>query len=267
MNITDLQPIYCEDGPSNQTIADILHGQWYSQFPEQYHVQAGQVRHFDFEVDPRVKWVNSILPGGIRGMSILELGPFEAYNTWQFEQLGAQRVVSIEANNINYLKCLLVKEITGLKAKFLHGDFTKYLQSSDERFDIVWASGVLYHQTEPFEFLRLLGAFASKLYIMTHYYDAAIIEASEHLSGFMEPRNDKRFTYDGFTAPLHFRSYRHVKGAVFAGGISDYSYWIEKQDLMNYLARAGFDQIRVHLDHPQNPNGPAISLFAEKQGQ
>jgi hypothetical protein len=69
---------------------------------------------------------------------------------------------------------------------------------------------------------------------------------------------------DGHTVPLHFRSYKYANGALYSGGLRDYSYWIEKRDLMEILGKKGFDRIHTHVDHPHNPNGPAISLFAEK---
>src|SRR3989337_2909652 len=119
---------YCKETPSNQTAIDIFQGAWLSAFPEEYQLNAGRIRHFDFSVEPRVKWAHSILPSGLNGRSILELGLFEAYNTWQMEQLGAKPVTAIEGNNLNYLKCLIVKEITRMKSRFLFGDFIQYLE-------------------------------------------------------------------------------------------------------------------------------------------
>ncbi len=69
---------YCDDTPSNQTTADVLQGAWHSMFPDDWGAQGGAVKHFDFAVDQRVKWANEVLPGGVKGMTVLELGPFEA---------------------------------------------------------------------------------------------------------------------------------------------------------------------------------------------
>ena len=52
-------------------------------------------------------------------MEILELGPFEAYDSRLFEELGAAEVVAIEGSNINFLKCLVLKQALGLKTCFL----------------------------------------------------------------------------------------------------------------------------------------------------
>ena len=46
---------------------------------------------------------------------------------------GASKVISVEANNRAFLKCLIVKQIFYLKkVDFLFGDFNKYLQDKDK---------------------------------------------------------------------------------------------------------------------------------------
>ena len=58
--------------------------------------------------------------GRLAGFGILELGPLEGAHTYRLEQLGAERILAIEANVEAYLKCLIVKEILGLiKSKLL----------------------------------------------------------------------------------------------------------------------------------------------------
>jgi hypothetical protein len=109
----------------------------------------GAEPHFE---DTRTAWGASVL-GSLEGKSILELGPLEAYNSYQLEQLGA-KLLSIEGNVINFLKCLIVKNVLSMSTTFLLGDFVQYMQSSSERFDICWASGVLYHSKDPSRCLR-----------------------------------------------------------------------------------------------------------------
>ena len=87
--------------------------------------------------------------GDYKGISVLELGPLEGGHAYMLEKAGVGSVLSIEANTRAFLKCLISKEIFGLnKCHFLLGDFTEYLNKLDEhiRFDLVFASGVLYHQ-------------------------------------------------------------------------------------------------------------------------
>jgi hypothetical protein len=65
------------------------------------------------------------------------------------EAAGAQ-IDAIEANQRTYLRCLITKEILGLtRSKFWLGDFIKALENWDQRYDLIVASGVLYHLKNP----------------------------------------------------------------------------------------------------------------------
>jgi len=262
---TNIEPVYSRAYPSHQAMADIFRGGWTSAFPDEYLVRAGETRHFDAAVDWRVGWVDGILPEGIRNFSVLELGPFEAYNTRQMEKLGVASVLSIEANNLNFLKCLIVKEITGLNARFLHGDFLRYLETCRERFDMVWASGVLYHSTEPVGLLESIARVTDRVFLYTHYYDEATIQANPFLSDFYDRKKDRTVETGGLECVLHFRSYGENKDSLFSGGIDDYSYWMEKKDILSFLSRLGFGRITTRLDQLDNPHGPVLCLFAERR--
>jgi SAM-dependent methyltransferase len=77
---------------------------------------------------------------------VLELGPLEGGHSFMFERLGAREVIAIEANPRAYLKCLIIKELLDLRrVRFLCGDFLEYLRADGTDFDLVFASGVLYH--------------------------------------------------------------------------------------------------------------------------
>jgi SAM-dependent methyltransferase len=283
----DIKIEYSKDAPSYQTMVDIFHGAWYSAFPDGYQITAGAVRHFDYQVETRVKWASDQLAGGLKGLDVLELGPFEAYNTWQLEDLGAGKVTAIEASNLNFLKCLIVKEITQLKARFLYGDFIPYLEQCHEHFDIVWASGVLYHQTEPLHLLELISRVTDKVFIHTHYYDQAVLAGMPDARAFFIPEKDVRKECRGYQATYHYRSYTKQepqphpgrrglvdrlihkraafdRGIVFAGGPEGYSYWLEKDDIFAFLKASGFTRFQMGVDDPHNPNGSAMFFLAER---
>jgi hypothetical protein len=252
---------YRADSPSPQTVVDIFKGGWTSAFPPELGVTAGTVDSFD---DVRVRWVDETLPGGLRDCTVLELGPYEGYTAWQLERLGVKSVVAIEASDINYLKCLIAKELTGTKARYLHGDAAAYLSNCSERYDIVWASGVLYHSGDPIGLIERMAAVTDTIFIHTHYYDRAHRGASPHALSFWEPWRDRVATIGGRAITLHCKAYGQPKRAGFSGGPRPHAFWLEKDDLFAALRHVGFDGITVGVDDPGNVNGPALFCLARR---
>jgi hypothetical protein len=257
--VRSAEAAFCAGPPSNQTAIDIFRGAWTSAFPPEYQITAGPLDSFD---DVRVRWAAGVLPGGFRNLSILELGPYEGYITWQFERLGARAVTAVEASDINFLKTLVVKEVTGFKARLLYGDFAGYLEQARERFDLVWASGVLYHSTEPLRLIELMSRVTDVIFLHTHYYAPRLAESSAHASSFFEPWRDR--TEEG--ARLHYKAYGQVKRGGFSGGPAGYAYWMERDDIFAALRRHGFADIQIGVDDPDNPNGPAMFCLARRIG-
>lgn len=260
-----MQVKYCKTAPSNQTLADIFEGRWFTGFPEEYGVRAGGLNVFDQNVETRLNWGTRALSKSIRGSTILELGPFEGYNTWAFERLGARSVTAIEASNINFLKCLIVKEMTGMKARLLHGDFVPFMEQTADRFDIVWASGVLYHQAEPLRLIASLARVTDRIFVHTHYYDEAAIAQLPEVAASFSPAEHTEQEYGGFRARLYRRRYgSEMDVCTFAGGGEAFSYWMSRDDILDGVRHAGFTRIHLGVDHVENPSGPAMYFVAEK---
>ncbi len=266
-DVRSVEAAYCAEPPSNQTAIDIFKGTWTSAFPPEYGVSAGSLDSFD---DVRVRWAAGVLPGGFTNLSILELGPYEGYTAWQFERRGARAVTAVEANDLNFLKALVVKEVTGFKARLLFGDFARYLEGTAERFDLVWASGVLYHSTDPLRLLDLISGVTDAVFIHTHYYAPQIAASSPHAFSFFEPARDRIAGIapgagaDGPFATLHYKAYGQLKRGPFSGGPAEHSYWMEKDDIFAALRARGFNDIQVGVDDPGNPNGPAMFCLARR---
>ncbi len=103
-------------------------------------------------------------------MRVLELGPLEGGHTYALEKFGAD-VLAIESNSDAYLKCLIAKEITGIKARFMLGDVTEFLTSTRERFDLVFACGVLYHMRDPITVIEDISRVTDRCYVWSHVFD------------------------------------------------------------------------------------------------
>jgi len=251
---------YVKSTPSPQNAVDIFGGEWASRFPEPFD-DLKAVSNMLFE-DPRISWAVEQL-GGVKGRSVLELGPLEGGHTYMLDRLGAASILSIEANTRAYLKCLIAKEILRIKrAHFLCGDFVEYLRNNDQRFDMAIASGVLYHMKNPVELISHLSKVTDNIFIWTHYYDPEIISKNSLI-----PTNKfgecTTFEYGGFLHELHRYEYDTALDSMgFCGGSDMFSNWMTREDLLASFEHFGFRDIQVGFDHPEHPNGPAFAFSA-----
>jgi SAM-dependent methyltransferase len=213
--------------------------------------------------DPRITWVVDHV-GGVDGFRILELGPLEAGHTAMLHDAGAS-VVAIESNTRAFLKCLVVKELLDLKqAQFLLGDFVPYLEHTTERFELLLASGVLYHSPDPLGLLEAIGRVADRVAIWTHYFEPTVVNADPGKLRMFVPEpvvvawRDRQVT-------LHRRNYlESLQWTGFCGGPETSALWMERDDLLGVLADLGFEHITLQYDDHTNPNGACIMLCAER---
>lgn len=256
----DILDQYVMRPPHHQNAIDLFDGEWSSTLPADSGLVArpGHAGLFD---DGRIHWLDEVV-GGVDGMRVLELGPLEGAHSAMLQRLGAREVLAIEANARAYLKCLIVKEALSLdRVRFLLGDFTSYLDETDDHFDAVVASGVLYHMLDPVGLLRGLRRVADRALIWTHYYDADLCARDELRRRFGPPEHT---TADGVTVEL--RPYRYLESlewSGFCGGAHPDARWLTRASLMSLLDAHGWSDIRVEFDHPDHPGGPALAVVVQ----
>lgn len=258
-NLMNNQSQYVTTPPHPQNSIDIFKGAWSSKFPEPYaHLEAGSALLFQ---DARLEWsIDQV--GGVKGKTVLELGPLEAGHTYMLEQQGAKSILAIEANKSAYLKCLIVKELLQLqRARFLCGDFTRYLHTCTEQFDFCLASGVLYHMRNPVDLLARLAPLTDQIYIWTHYYNEQVLKQRPDFAN--RTLSKSEIDFQGIT----YTVYRHEYGqalsrADFCGGTVHYSHWMQRGDILDCLCRLGYDDIRTNFEEPGHIHGPCFSITA-----
>lgn len=245
--------------PTNQNMLDIIDG-WNCAFPDHVGVKAGALHLY---ADPRISWAIAEA-GGIRGKSILEIGPLEGGHSFLLQQQEPSYHLAIEANQKAFLKCLIAKELYPLRnVEFKLGDAASYLAEDGPYFDLIIASGVLYHLIDPLQFLTDSAQRGKKLFLWTHFIDESF-EANAHdprLGAFSSPvLTDTRF---GF--PVRFRK-RRYHGAdqkpEFCGGLSDEHIWLYRDDLLKVIRHIGFTRVSLNDEEFDRANGPACSIFA-----
>jgi SAM-dependent methyltransferase len=199
----------------------------------------------------------------VHGATVLELGPLEASHTYMLERAGA-RVVAVESNSRAYLKCLIVKELVPLTtARFLYGDFLPYLESLEQPFQLLVASGVLYHAPDPLRLLRAMARGANEIGLWTHYFDAAVMDANPGFGRLFDEQHTEQA--GSRTVTLHRRNYLEaLKFPGFCGGPEDTAVWMELPDLLAVLADLGFTDVVIDTDDHDHPHGPNVLLHARR---
>ena len=252
---------YVADPPSPQLAVDVFKGDWSSELPGHLGVTAGTAQLF---ADSRITWLLE-QTGDLSGRTVMELGPLEGGHTYQLARAGAT-VTAIEANTRAYLKCLITKELLGMDAcSFLLGDFVKHLEGHpNERYDMVLASGVLYHSTDPVHLLELIARTSDRVALWTHYYDPEVVSTTPSVARHFstEPVEAE---HRGTKLVLHRRDYLEaLKWTGFCGGPETSALWLERDGLLTVLDQLGFTDVRIGSDEPTHVNGPCILLYAQR---
>jgi hypothetical protein len=244
--------------PTPQSTIDIIDG-WISILPANLEAKTGGYAPlFD---DDRVTWAIEKL-GGVKGADVLELGPLEGGHTYMLHQAGAKSITSIEGNKSCYLKCLITKELLGVgSAHVLLGNFIPWLESHQGKFDVIWASGVLYHMAEPLKLLRLLADRTDRLHIWTHFYP------DDHLPDPL-PKPIVSIVdheFEGENVRHYLRSYSGDECTLgYCGGVLSGSAWLRRSDILRFLEKSGFSEIEIAFEAPFADNGPSFALAAKR---
>lgn len=252
---------YCMQPPGPQQVLDIFRGEWSSAMPAESGLQTQPGRAPLFE-DDRVTWAVT-QAGGVSGKRILEIGPLEGGHTYMLERAGAAEVVAVEGNTRSYLKCLCVKEVFQLRAvRFLLGDCVSFMERDPGGWDMVFASGILYHMKDPMGFLALLPKMAPKLLLWTHYFDESIVRATPALAHKFGPI--EKSSSNGFAFDFVEQSYKEaLQWSGFCGGSAATSLWLTRDTILGFLRHLGYSRIEVSFETPDHPNGPAFAVYAD----
>ena len=240
--------------PSHQNAIDLFEGRWASDLRDIYEEAiSGDARHFghdEVRIQHAIRHFGK--DGSLAGQKILDLGPLEGGQTYNLERVGAH-VLAIEGNAEAYLKCLIVKEIAKLKSEFFLGDFSKYLSETNERFDVVFASGVLYHMSKPLDLIEQIARVSDKCLLWTHVYNP------KKDTG---PKRSRLADDTRYGKPIKQWSlvYGSQQGSGrYWGGLDSMAVWLERDGLFEAFRANGFNRFE---ELPQtNPYHETI-LFA-----
>lgn len=204
--------------------------------------------------DPRLVWHMEVI-GGVKNKCILELGALEGAHTKMMIEAGAREVIAIEGLSDCFLRCLIVKEAFQLnKAKFLFCDFCEYVANyKGEKFDVVSAAGVLYHQQNP----------AKLIYDLARITDNVLVWSQV-------ANNSKPSTLEGeikINGKIYKGKINNYQGArltldTYCGGLHNEAFWMYPEDMRQCFKDAGF--IIIEKYSPSTPYGDCILFVARK---
>jgi SAM-dependent methyltransferase len=247
---------YTELGPRPDRTVSIISG-WSSILPPEINANAGNVPLFN---DPRINWVISKFES-LAGKNVLELGPLEGGHSYMALKAGANSLIAIEANQLSFIKCLIIKELLRLdKASFLFGNFLPWLQSNQRVFDLVLCCGVLYHMPDPLTLLQEIARSAGHIYIWTHYVPDDYNPENNKISRLS---GSQTHNFQGKELLLYQNSYA-IHGAEFCGGVYSEPVWMRRNDIFDVLNLLGFSKIEIESESLDHPAGPAIGFLASR---
>ncbi len=145
----------------------------------------------------------------------------------------------------------------------MYGDFRQLLQKRDQHFDLILASGVLYHMTDPVSLLDDMAHASDSICIWTHYYDADVARTNRNMQQHVdvEPTISE---FRGRPVTTHRMNYLGaIENKKFIGGTAPHANWITKESLLAVLQELGMTVI-VGLDDQDHPAGPSILLYATR---
>ena len=190
--------------------------------------------------DIRTQLVVDACGGTLAGRTVVDLGCLEGGFTLAFAQRGAARVLGIEARELSVQRCELARTLLGVdNAEFVVADIKDELSRHDP-FDVVFATGILYHVADPAGFLRTMRSACDHVALVdTHV--ARVDEASHDCSP-MVTRESGGSTYSGRMFPEYPPDVSDAaKEAMAWAAYSDAdAFWPLEEDLVRMMRDAGF---------------------------
>lgn len=247
---------YVLSAPSPQHVVDLFKPYWLNNLPIEG-VTSGEAGQF---TDPGVELFNKAA-GGFEGKKVLDLGPMEGGLLYQLQKAGADKIVAVEANSFLYLKCLVAMNLLHIdRVELLLGEFNAYLDMPDcGQFDVIYASGVLYHQREPLQLLRRISDHTDCIVLITHYHDP---KKKGHSAEYITKKIRQNLgDFWGTGYEIHYKE--ALTSPLYCGGVAPTTVWLKRSSIIGCLNYLGFDKIEIVYERV-HPNGPAIGLVAKR---
>jgi SAM-dependent methyltransferase len=201
------------------------------------------VRGVDPLADVRTKLVVEACGGTLEGLTLVDLGCLEGGFTLAFAQHGAPHALGIEARELSVRRCELARDLLGLdNAEFACSDVNDELARRDP-FDVVFASGILYHVADPAQPLRRMRAVCAHMALIdTHVAHPTTV--THQCSELIEMTSGGQ-TYRGRRYREHSRGDSRAQRdrRPWSAWEDDDVFWPLEDDLVAMIRHAGFNAV------------------------
>jgi len=89
------------------------------------------------------------LPPSLEGLSVLDIGAWDGFFSFEAERRGAERVVAYDVTPEDYFGFSTAKELLGSKVDYVQGSVYELNKETVGTFDVVLFVAVLYHLRYP----------------------------------------------------------------------------------------------------------------------
>ena len=194
--------------------------------------------------DVRCDLVIEACGGSLADRSIVDLGCLEGGFTLAFAARGALHALGIEARDVSVRRCELARNLLGLEnAEFVRADIKDELDRR-QAFDVVFATGILYHVSDPASVLSSMHRACSSLALIdTHVatrdtvtHDCSDEEVTRHLGG----HDYQGRMYHEYIPTVDDAEHENLLWAAWSDADS---FWPYEDDLVEMIYRSGFSSV------------------------
>jgi tRNA (mo5U34)-methyltransferase len=116
------------------------------------------------------------LPASLEGLSVLDIGAWDGFFSFEAERRGAERVVAYDLTPEDYFGFATAKELLGSTVDYVQGSVYELRREIVGTFDVVLCVGVLYHLRYPLLALdRIHGVCDGYMLLETHCLDNCVL--------------------------------------------------------------------------------------------
>ena len=211
-----------------------------------------------------VRMLNLVFPDGLNDKSIADLGCLEGGFTVGFARLGME-ATGIEIRESHLVNCRYVQSKLNLpNLRFIKDDVNNIDKHGP--FDAIFAPGIFYHLDRPGAFLEKASSVCRKvIFFETHFTYKHQTAAAEkfQLSELCENEGlmGRWYTeHDLVPGPA-------LEALKYASWENKRSFWLQKEYLLDLLAKVGFDIVLEQYDMFENTDYlPARNLLDSIEG-